>query len=197
MPVRTWIIALALGTAVLAGAACDAGAQEVLLTREQALHEIFPQAARTTIEHRPLSDSLRRALERELGRRVLERGVDVTRVFDAHGAFLGYAVVSEEIGKYRPITFMVGATPQQAVRDVAVMVYRESRGGDVKRERFLSQYRGKTARDPITVNRDIINISGATISVRSMNAGVRRVLAELTALYGDGAQPPSHDSTAP
>ena len=64
------------------------------------------------------------------------------------------------------------------------MVYRETRGGDVKRERFLSQYRGKTVRDPISTNRDIINISGATLSVRSMNAGVKRVLAELTAVYG-------------
>ena len=91
--------------------------------------------------------------------------------------------MTEEVGKYRPITFMVGVTPQLTVRDVAVMVYRESRGGDVKRKRFLSQYRGKSTRDPIDVGRDIINISGATISVRSVNAGVKRVLAELAALY--------------
>lgn len=168
----------------LSTAAPAARAQEVLLTREQALQELFPEGVRTVDESRPLSGEVRRLLERQLGRRIAEDTVDVIRVFDGAGAPRGYAVITEEIGKYRPITFMVGVGPDFRVRDVAVMVYRESRGGDVKRRRFLSQYRGKRATDPIDVGRDIINISGATISVRSLNAGVKRVLAELTALYG-------------
>ena len=175
--------------AVLVLLATPAGAQEVLLTPEQALHEIFPEATRTANEHRVIDAALRERLQKQLGRPIEEEAVDVTRVFDAGGALVGYAVVSEEIGKYQPITFMVGVTPALTVRDVAVLVYRESRGGDVKRKRFLSQYRGKSARDPIDANRDIINISGATISVRSMNAGVKRVLAELTALYAPAPPP--------
>lgn len=163
------------------------GAQEVLLSPEQALREIFPEQARTTQEARAIPPALRARLERQLGRRIDEDSVAVTRVFDAQGVLRGYAVVTDEVGKYRPITFMVGVTPQFTVRDVAVLVYRESRGGEVKRKRFLSQYRGKGVRDPIDVNRDVINISGATISVRSLNAGVKRVLAELTALYAPEA----------
>lgn len=173
-----------LGLLALAAPVLPAGAQEVLLTREQALKEIFPEAARTVDETRTLSAAQRSRLEHDLGRRQDEDEIVVTRVFDAGGALRGYAVVSEEVGKYRPITFMVGANADLTVRDVAVLIYRESRGGDVKRRRFLNQYRGKSARDPIDVNRDIINISGATISVRSMNAGVKRVLAELVTLYG-------------
>lgn len=161
-----------------------ASAQGVLLTTDQALHDVFPDVARTSTEHKALGPAVRQRLEQTLGRPIYERAVDVMKVFDASGAFRGYAVVTEEVGKYKPITFMVGVTPQLAVRDVAVMVYRESHGGDVKRKRFLDQYRGKTADDPIDSNRDIINISGATISVRSMNAGVKRVLTELTMLYG-------------
>ena len=172
-------------TALLALAAPAAlPAQEVLLAPDQARREIFPEAARTTRDVRPSAPAIRQRLERQLGRRIEEDSVDVALVYDAQGALRGYAVVTEEIGKYRPITFMVGVTPQLAVRDVAVLVYRESRGGEVKRKRFLSQYRGKSAKDPIDVNRDIINVSGATISVRALNAGVKRVLAELTALYG-------------
>ena len=139
---------------------------------------------RTADEQRTLSAPQRARLEQQLGRRLEGDEFAVTRVYDAAGALRGYAVVTEEVGKYRPITFMVGATPEFAVRDVAVMIYRESRGGDVKRRRFLNQYRGKSGRDPIDVNRDIINISGATISVRSMNAGVKRVLAALAMVYG-------------
>lgn len=175
-------VALLLAAFVLSPAALRA--QEVLLTPDQALREIFPEAARTAVERKPLDAAARSALAKQLGRPVLEDAIDVTRVYDAAGALRGYAVVAEEIGKYQPITFMVGATPQFAVRDVAVLVYRETRGGDVKRKRFLSQYRGKSARDPIDANRDIINISGATLSVRAMNTGVKRALAELAAAYG-------------
>ncbi len=183
-----------LGRAVLVStllALCVATirAQEVLLTRDQALREIFPEVARTAVERRSLDAAARARLREQLGRPVEEDAVEVITVYDAAGSFRGYAVVTEEIGKYRPITFMVGVTPQLSVKDVAVMVYRESRGGDVKRKRFLDQYRGKTANDPIDSNRDIINISGATISVRSLNAGVKRVLAELAALYPRPAAP--------
>lgn len=164
-----------------------AAAQGVLLTHDQALHEIFPHAARTSVERRAIAPALKQRLHEQLGRFVEEDTVVVERVFDRSDGFRGYAVVTEELGKSQPITFMVGVTPDLKVRDVAVMVYRESRGGDVKRKRFLSQYRGKTVKDPIDVGRDIINISGATISVRSLNAGVKRVLAELTALYGGSA----------
>ena len=110
-----------------------ASAQEVLLTREQALHEIFPEVVRIETERRPISTESRGALERTLGRHIPERDVEVTLVFAGDGSLRGYAVVAEEIGKYRPITFMVGVTPDATVRDVAVMAYRESRGGDVRR----------------------------------------------------------------
>lgn len=180
---RFRLMTLLLGVLTAASAPRAAG-QEVLVTPEQALREIFPEGVRFTAESRAITSAARVQLERELGRRLEEDSVSVTVVRDALGAVVGYAAVGEEIGKYRPITFMVGVTPGFAVRDVSVLAYRESRGGDVKRRRFLAQYRGKTTRDPIDLNRDIINISGATISVRAVNAGVRRLLAEVAAAYG-------------
>ena len=182
-----WVVAL-----LIAAAAClttrPVSAQEVLLTPEQARREIFPEGIRTAREVLALPAEAKARLEKQLGRRIDDDSVDAVKVYDAKDALVGYAVVTDEIGKYRPITFMVGVTPQLTVRDVAVLMYRESRGGEVKRKRFLSQYRGKSAKDPIDVDRDIINISGATISVRSLNAGVKRVLAELTAVYGGAAR---------
>ena len=37
--------------------------------------------------------------------------------------------------------------------------------------------------DPIRINKDIINISGATMSVRSISAGVKRVLVLVDEFY--------------
>lgn len=158
-------------------------AQEALLTEAQAVQDIFPEAVRSRAELRNLSEETLRLLSKQLGRQLRSDPRTIALHWDAAGKFVGYSTVTEEIGKYRPITFMVGVTPQFTIRDVAVLVYRESRGGDVKRKRFLAQYRGKSVKDPIDSNRDMINISGATISVRSMNAGVKRVLAEITAIY--------------
>ncbi|HEX7117391.1 MAG TPA: FMN-binding protein [Longimicrobiales bacterium] len=160
---------------------------QVLLTTAEALREIFPDAAGVVEQHWRPTAAERSALAERLGRGLYEPDYRFLLVYDRSRRFLGYALVTEERGKYRPITFMVGVTPAQAVKDAAVMVYRESRGGEVRRKRFLVQYRGKTLDDPIRINRDIINVSGATISVRSMNAGVRKVLALVAAAFAGGA----------
>lgn len=58
-----------------------------------------------------------------------------------------------------------------------MLIYRESRGKDIIRKRFLNQYKGKTLKSPVRINKDIINVSGATISVRGVNRGVRKMRA--------------------
>lgn len=165
------------------------GPEQVFLTEQQALEEIFPQASTVAERTWRPTPAQRTAMERGLGRRLGESDYPIVLVYDAARRLAGYAMVVEERGKYRPITFMVGIGPDGKVKDTAVMVYRESRGGEVRRGRFLSQYRGKTVRDPIRTNRDIINISGATISVHSMNAGVRKALMVVQTAFG--GKPPA------
>ena len=192
--VNCWRAALSAVTIVLATSASSGTAQavageQVLLSPAQALREIFPRATGyLQRDFRPTAQE-RSALAQQLGRPLDETAFPVLALYDAERRLLGYAAVTEERGRYRPITFMVGVRPDGAVQDVAVMVYRETRGGEVRQRRFLAQYRGKTVRSPIATNRDIINVSGATISVRSMNAGVRKVLAVVQAAFG--ATPPA------
>ncbi len=166
----------------------------VYLTVDQALKEVFPASARYITETVVLSASQQTALARSLGRRDLEPRFEVALCYNAAGRFLGYAVITDELGKYQPITFMTGIRPSFEVEKVAVMVYRESRGGEVRMPRFLYQYRGKTAADPLRINRDIINITGATISVRALNAGVKKVLSVVAGRYR--ADPPAPDFEA-
>lgn len=152
------------------------GSVQVYQTLEAARAEAFPEAAR--FERRVLP------VTAELKARAAERGArpfaaDSAAVYiarDAAGQVLGYSVTGNEIGKYRYITFHVAVDPDLSVRRVAVLVFRESRGAEVHRRRFLAQYGGKDATDPIGINRDIINITGATLSVRALNAGVRKAL---------------------
>lgn len=166
------------------------GEVQTFLTSEEARRRIFPEAMAFARESKPIPAPLKEELAGKLGRAFAEDSLEVYIALGQGQVLLGYAVVSEELGMYRPITFMVGVAPDFTVREVAVLVYRESRGGEVRRARFLNQYRGKSAREPLRLNRDIINITGATLSVRALNFGVKKVLALVQALYGPGGAPP-------
>ena len=174
----------ALGSAsAQAPSAVEIGPIQVYMTAEEAQAKIFPTLSSTRLEVKAVSTALKEQAEAQLGRRFAEDSLRVHLLYDAADRLLGYAIVTEEIGKYRPITFMVGVDPQFKVEGAAVLIYRESRGGEVRRSRFLRQYRGKSSADPIRINRDIVNISGATMSVQALNFSVRKLLYLTQALY--------------
>ncbi|MBI2384174.1 MAG: FMN-binding protein [Gammaproteobacteria bacterium] len=77
------------------------------------------------------------------------------------------AWVLEEIGKERPITvgFVVEADRLQRVK---ILVYRESRGGEVRLPAFMRQFEGARLIDNAGLDREIHNISGATLSVNAL-----------------------------
>lgn len=92
------------------------------------------------------------------------------------GHLAGVYRIAREIGKYSPFEFLVAMGPDLKVKDVIVLTYRESRGGEVRRNRFLRQYRGKSADSPVRLNRDVIGIAGATLSTQAVNRGVKKAL---------------------
>ena len=166
--------------------AAEIGSIRVYLTPIQARSRIFPKA-----EYHELT-MVRLPSSQGPANRIESFAADSLQLYIAYredGKQLGYSVVLNEIGKYRPITFMVGVTRDFRIKDVAVLVYRESRGGEVRRARFLRQYRGKRTSDPVRINRDIINITGATLSVRALNRGVRESVHLLKQLYGPASKP--------
>jgi hypothetical protein len=161
---------------------------KVYLTPEQALAKVFPKADRIWAEEwQPTAEQVA-ALERGLGWKAPAGPVTFHR--GAQGdKDLGWAVITEEQGRFKPITFIVHVQPDGRVGQVHVMVYRESRGDGVKRGRFLKQFRGKEADDPLRLNRDVVGVSGATLSSRAVAAGVKRVLAQVQLHYGEGEGP--------
>ena len=129
---------------------------ETLLTEPEVLKIVFPKSQSVETQVRTLAASQRDALQKKAGLRFPETEY---RMFIGHGkeGIDGYAVIMNEIGKHEYITFIVGVSPKGEIRDVAVMDYRETRGWEVKEQRFLRQFRGKSLADPITVDRDIVN----------------------------------------
>lgn len=161
------------------------------LTLDEAPHAVFPEGTSVEQRHVPSTPQLREAVMGDLGSTKPSLWEPDYVLFTVHrdGNLLGYAVVVEEIGKHRPITFVVGVRPDGAVQDVALMVYREPYGGEVRAPRFLAQYRGKNLTASLLPFRDIRNITGATLSAEAIGRGVRKALALLRALSLTGGKP--------
>jgi Na+-translocating ferredoxin:NAD+ oxidoreductase RnfG subunit len=97
------------------------------------------------------------------------------------GSLLGFAEVRNVKGKEQPITYLVAVDSSGATRDIDILVYRESQGGEVAYDSWRKQFRGKTTRDPLQIGKDIRNISGATISSNAVTRSVRLALRQLAA----------------
>jgi len=160
----------------------ELGSIEVYLTEEQALKLLFPKSQQVRAEELRLTPDQKARIQEKIGWKFPEESFRAFKA-ESHGKVDGYAVIQKTIGKHRPITYIVGATPDGKVSDVEILVYRESKGSEVRMKRFNSQYEGKTTLDPIRINKDIINITGATMSVRSVSAGVKRALVLVDEFY--------------
>ena len=149
--------------------------EDVYLTPEEAASLMFPESDHIHAEVLTLSPEQKKLIEERIGWHFPETTFDCF-IGETNGKVDGWAFIQNTVGKHKPMTYMVGVDPNGDVHNVEVLVYREARGSEVRTKRFNYQYQGKNLDDPIRINRDIINITGATMSVRSMSAGVKRVL---------------------
>lgn len=85
------------------------------------------------------------------------------------------AWVLERIGKEAPITFGV-IVERDAIVALEVITYRESRGHEIRAPRWLAQFSGARAKSQ-GFDRDIDNITGATLSARAARDVARLALA--------------------
>jgi hypothetical protein len=83
--------------------------------------------------------------------------------------------VLEEIGKTEPITTGI-VVDQGAIARISVLIYRESRGWEVKYPFFTDQFKGATLTAMHELDRKIDGISGATLSVRALTRLARLAL---------------------
>jgi hypothetical protein len=141
------------------------------LTVDQAQRAIFPGRSFTAAPVK-LTPGQRKAIEQASGVRLLHDEQQVWRVSGG-----GWFIVDEVVGKHEFITYGVGLNANGSVKQIEVMDYRETYGADIRNENWRAQFVGKTSQSPLKLDRDIKNISGATLSCRHITDGVKRLLA--------------------
>ncbi|MDP2653162.1 MAG: FMN-binding protein [Candidatus Omnitrophota bacterium] len=159
-----WAPALVASTSVPALAA-------VYLTVEEAQQLIFPDRNFTLVPV-TLSEDQRKTVQEKSGIPVRARQERVWRTDEG-----GHLIIDDVIGKHEFITFAVGINPDGSVRQVEILNYREAYGFEVRQKKWRRQFIGKTGASELSLNDDIKNISGATLSCRHVTEGVKRALA--------------------
>jgi len=98
-------------------------------------------------------------------------------------ALLGYAYVSKAASKTDEFDYLVLLDTDLIVLKSKVLIYREDYGGEIGSKRWLKQFIGKTQNDQLRYGDNIVAISGATISVRSMTNAMNNLLQSLKILH--------------
>lgn len=164
---------LAFVVVAFAGAA---RADHVYLVESDAPRAMFPEGSGADAHELDLGDEELKALEKRLGKRVEVRQYRYLDVVKSD-ALVGRIFFLDVVGQSKLIGFGVGVTPEGVIRDVEVMVYRETQGDQIREARFRRQFAGKKLEDPIALGKDIDAVSGATISSRSAAYAGRKALA--------------------
>ena len=166
-----------------------------LLTEEQALKEVFFADAEIETEVQKLSGEKLKQIKERLGGSLIyhQEGSESAEVHSERettfyfakkdGERKGVAIIDVQPGKWGPVTFITAMDIKGTVKAVRVMSYQEIRGKPIARMAFMNQYRGKHVNSTLTVGRDIVGISGATISSRSATFSVKKALVLYEVFY--------------
>ena len=146
------------------------------MTAEEALRHAFPAASDFVPAKPALSVAQWQAIDRAYDAPV---GVREPQAWAATvaGKPIGYLYVDEVLGKQLMIKYAVAIGMDARVQRVDILEYRETHGFEVRNARWLAQFTGKAVDSTLQLDRDIKNISGATLSCRHVTQGVRRLLA--------------------
>ncbi|MFD1163399.1 FMN-binding protein [Hwangdonia seohaensis] len=96
---------------------------------------------------------------------------------------LGYAYVAKAPSKTDEFDYLVLLDKNLVVLKAKVLIYREDYGAEIGSKRWLKQFTGKTRADSLNYGDNIVAISGATISVRSMTNAMNNLLKSLKILH--------------
>jgi Na+-translocating ferredoxin:NAD+ oxidoreductase RnfG subunit len=96
---------------------------------------------------------------------------------------IGYGYIGSAASKTAEFDYLVLFDSDLIIIKSKILIYREEYGGEIGSKRWLKQFNGKSlASDKIIYGDNIVSISGATISVRSMTNSINDLLISIKTL---------------
>ena len=96
---------------------------------------------------------------------------------------IGYAFIDKAPSKTDQFDYLILLDKALIIKKTKVLVYREDYGGEIGSRRWLKQFIGKSSKDQLKYRRDIMAMSGATISAVAMTQAVNEFLADVAILH--------------
>lgn len=170
------LILLALAPAAIVSPAWG----EVYMTLPQVQGLMFP-GQHLREDFRTMTPAQHDAIEAQSDVNVLNRDVKLWKAADG-----GALIIDQVVGKHEFITYAVALDASGAVRDIEIIEYKETYGGQIRDPAWRQQFIGKRNGAPLRLGQDIRNNSGGTLSARHITDGVKRLLATYAILYDNG-----------
>ena len=104
------------------------------------------------------------------------------RIFN-NDKILGYTFIGKAPSRDNVFDYLVLFDNDLIILKAKVLIYREDYGGEIGSKRWLKQFIGKTKDDMMIYEKDIMAISGATISANSMTVAVNNLLKSISVLH--------------
>jgi Na+-translocating ferredoxin:NAD+ oxidoreductase RnfG subunit len=143
---------------------------QTYLTEDQAVNILFPN------DHlEPRWMELTPDEAKAIAKTAKQKGLD-SRVRVYWGPGKEAVVIDHVLGKHELITYAVGIDANGQVKGIEILDYRETYGSQIRDAEWRQNFVGKSRKDPVELDEDIPNISGATLSSKHITDGVRRVL---------------------
>ncbi|MBW2937590.1 FMN-binding protein [Aureisphaera sp. CAU 1614] len=96
---------------------------------------------------------------------------------------LGYGYIGNAPSKTATFDYLVLFDQDFIITKSKVLIYREEYGGEIGSKRWLEQFEGSSSKTPeLELVKDIIPISGATISAQSMTKAINQLLESIKIL---------------
>ncbi|HHL39995.1 MAG TPA: FMN-binding protein [Deltaproteobacteria bacterium] len=178
--VRSGPAALAAGLVLCLAAAAAA---KVFSTRDEALARVFAGADRVERVSAFLSRE-EMAAASKLAAVAVDSGLFTYYRAVKDGAVQGYAVFASHVVRTRQAVTLVVVEPDLRVRSVEVLAFFEPREY-LPSKRWFALFRGLVLGEDLRPGRDVRAVTGATLSVATITAEVRKTLAVLEVLLGE------------
>jgi Na+-translocating ferredoxin:NAD+ oxidoreductase RnfG subunit len=142
---------------------------EVYLTIEQVQQAFYQQSEMTPIDI-VLTKTQMKAIAKASKTRVRNNKLKAWKTKNG-----GWLIVDQVVGKHEMIDFAVALNPDGSVKGVEILTYRETYGDQVRTPKWLAQFINKRHTDHLKLDKQIKNISGATLSSKHVTDGVNRL----------------------
>lgn len=148
----------------------------VYFTGDAVKKALFPGATHFVDRTVTLSNAQMKAIAKAAGTRVTAAKVTALDAYSSSGK-IGTLFIDKVYGKHEFITYAVALDSGGGVHGVEIMDYRESYGDQIRMPKWRAQFVSKHSGQPLRIDKEIKNISGATLSCVHITEGVRRLLA--------------------